>query len=281
MKKVIFLACILAMAACGPAKKTEQEKAKTSLEIRGLRGAVRSVLTSTVTYDYEQDEMGTPRKGSELMESFDSRGMLTESVETRENGDYEYRMAAKYDADNHLTELTTTTADRVHKIVYEYKDGKPVSQKFYDGEGTYSGGGTTEIVSPEVENYIFHDKDGRKAGLCVKTYTSPTDYTMENIVYDDNGGEASRTIQTYSGDLLLETKETVAGADGQAREIVTKHTYDDSGKITGTVTTGNGETTENIYMKYQYDDLGNWYQQFIFDAATDRLLSVVDRDIRF
>lgn len=269
MRNFLFFALAPLIVACTSAGPVPVER--TSLEKMSVKGPVETMEIVSFPSD-EGGEFTHPNPGATFLR-FDRNGMLAEMQNIGPGGEVRIRHTYKYDEYNGETEQVSVMGEHESKIITERRRGVNVGSTFTN-DGKHAGHIGYEKVSGQVDKYMTYLENGELWSTKTITKTSELDYTTEEI---HSAGEVPNWFRTNVEDGL---QTRVEAGRGDVVEHTDVTTYDADGNPVRATSTEGGET-EEVYMKYEYDGRGNWIKQTVYDAATDKPVSLVERTIKY
>lgn len=291
MKKLVLmtisaLICGVLFTTCAY-KKTKPNAKKTSWELDGLKGKVKSLKTVSYT---AITNLGQLRKGeiiedtwgySNTLIKFDEKGNWTDYSSYKPDGSNIRLEVMKYDGEGNSLEMfiynygniehrRTFTTDKNGNIIemfrFDTKDSL-VTKSFYryneDGYEieAYRYTVTDSLISKTISNY---DKNGN---------------LIERFNYGAGGSLTTKTLYKYDNSENR-IERTVYGLD---ENLIEKTTYQYNEKRleteTNTFNSNDNSNTKNTYKYKKYDTKDNWIERI--EYKDDVVVKITERLIEY
>lgn len=266
MKQVlVVLGVLLCCTSCERILHPRGGPKKTTREIQGLRGPVRSVFVATAA-PIDQGRGWEPGEQKPVsLETYDKQGHHTEYVAYTPDGAVSERTAFSYDAQKNERETIRYAGDgvRVSREVSLYStEGHRTESRLYTADGTLTR--RTVVTSDArgnelaVQSYV---SQGTLDSRTVSTYDASGSLEETNWYYAD-GQQGGRTVYRRDAKGVLVSSTSFAYAPDGALQSRTDATYDIRGNPTEVIWYGeSGRFKKTERSTYRYDVFGNWTQR--------------------
>lgn len=275
MKRLLILSCFISLFSLISAQTPGQEKWKMDIIKNGVKSQTQW------NHRYKKDK---PEKDGyiNVKTTYDKNGNIIEELYFK-HGEVHQRMTYSYDENDRKVEYTNIKGDKtlyqqnfiydsngnkikeirfdgsqLNILRYEYKDGKLLEIKKYDGSGklnqrrkfSYDGQETTVNIYDEASNY---------EGKVVNTYDANGNL-IETVSYSPEGMLSDKTTYKYNNDNQLTQKTRFQGEEFVYKE---NYIYDTSGNLEQVIKEEN--SSEYINNKYEYDNQGKLLEEQWYD----------------
>lgn len=280
--KTTFIFLIFSLVSCG------NEVCRYDYELYGLNTAVKSV--KVLTYDAD-NKFGEVVKGDlkflgNYVAVFNAVGNIQSVSDFDDDGDLLWVSKYKYNEKNHMIEHLSYNSDGEveYKNTFEYVyDGDKIISvtqiSRYDDIDTYY-----LYESIYDDNTIVEENTFINSDFVSKTkYLKYDDSGKEWILYDKDGVEESRGYEYYN-----KSGRVVSSCNGEKSFEVKWNDknlpiYIKNAQLYNNTIISSLVDMEGCiyYMEYEYDKMGNWIKQIVYEGELKIPVSISEREITY
>lgn len=305
MKRVKY--GVIAIALMSLVQVNAQLPQKSTIEKRGLHGAVSSMIETNYKASMVNEEVQKGEMTGKWIYDYDKNGNLTTCEVIGRSGKMQRKYVYKYDRQgNEIKKVWySSTGAMYREYITNYQGEAPVSYVVHDGDGVIIDSSVYETRNNQIQSETLYSRVGDSISERKYNYTYTNNILTEkyersatgvkvcdSYKYDSKGRLLQEKLYDNKGELMFhyeysyntageKTERRSYSENGQVRRIIS-YEYDKHGNLINETWYDSGRMVLRVQkFTYTYDKNDNWITRVSYEGMDERVIAITVRSIDY